>query len=94
MQTLNPAQLVKDLDSLIPKNATVTANDAGSAVIMTAPQRDVRRISEIISALDSSSVSDVEVFVLKYDRRQICRRRIEGDLPKRRLERHRCRHAK
>ncbi len=66
VQTLNPAQLVKDLDSLIPKNATVTANDAGSAVIMTAPQRDVRRISEIISALDSSSVSDVEVFVLKY----------------------------
>ncbi len=66
VQTLNPVQLVKDIDTLIPKDATVTANEAGSAVIMTAPQRDVHRISEIIAALDSSSVSDVEVFPLKY----------------------------
>ncbi|HEX4120589.1 MAG TPA: secretin N-terminal domain-containing protein [Verrucomicrobiae bacterium] len=66
VQTLNPEQLVKDLESLIPKDATVSANEAGSAIIMTAPQRDVHRISEIISDLDSSSVSDVEVFILKY----------------------------
>jgi type II secretory pathway component GspD/PulD (secretin) len=64
--TLNPVQLVKDLDSLIPTGATVTANEAGSAIIMTAPSRDVHRISEIISDLDSSSVSDVSVFQLKY----------------------------
>jgi type II secretory pathway component GspD/PulD (secretin) len=64
--TLNPAQLVKDLETLIPKNATVTANDAGGAIIMTASGKDVHRISEIIAALDSSAVSDVEVFVLKY----------------------------
>jgi len=66
MNTLNPAQLVKDLETLIPKNATVTANEAGSAIIMTAPGKDVHRISEIIAALDSSAVSDVEVFALKY----------------------------
>jgi type II secretory pathway component GspD/PulD (secretin) len=66
VQTLNPEQLVKDLESLIPKNATVNANEAGSAIIMTAPQRDVHRISQIIADLDSSSVSDVEVFILKY----------------------------
>jgi type II secretory pathway component GspD/PulD (secretin) len=66
LHTLNPAQLVKDLQALIPRTATVTANDAGSAIIMTAPSRDVHRISEIIAALDSSAVSDVEVFVLKY----------------------------
>jgi type II secretory pathway component GspD/PulD (secretin) len=63
---LNPAQLIKDLEPLIPKNATVSANDAGSAIIMTASGKDVHRISEIIAALDSSAVSDVEVFVLKY----------------------------
>ncbi|HEY3915786.1 MAG TPA: secretin N-terminal domain-containing protein, partial [Verrucomicrobiae bacterium] len=66
VQTLSPEQLVKDLESLIPKDATVSANEAGSAIIMTAPQRDIHRISEIISDLDSSSVSDVEVFILKY----------------------------
>jgi type II secretory pathway component GspD/PulD (secretin) len=66
VHTLNPAQLVKDLETLIPPKATVSANDAGSAIIMTAPQRDVHRISEIIAALDSSAVSDVEVFALKY----------------------------
>jgi type II secretory pathway component GspD/PulD (secretin) len=64
--TLNPAQLVKDLETLIPSGATVTANDAGSAIIMTAPGKDIHRISEIIADLDSSSVSDVEVFTLKY----------------------------
>ena len=66
VHTLIPAQLVKDLETLIPKNATVTANEAGSAIIMTAPGKDVHRISEIIAALDSSAVSDVEVFILKY----------------------------
>ncbi len=66
VNTLKLAQLVKDLETLIPPKATVTANEAGNAVIMTAPGKDVRRISEIIAALDSSAVSDIEVFVLKY----------------------------
>jgi type II secretory pathway component GspD/PulD (secretin) len=66
VNTLKPAQLVKDLASLIPSTATVTANDAGSVVIMTAPERDIHRVSEIIAALDSSSVSEIEVFALKY----------------------------
>ncbi len=33
---------------------------------MTAPERDIHRVSEIIAALDSSSISEIEVFVLKY----------------------------
>jgi type II secretory pathway component GspD/PulD (secretin) len=66
VHTLLPAQLVKDLEPLIPSGDTVTANEAGSAIIMTASQRDVRRIAEIIGALDSSAVSDVEVFPLKF----------------------------
>ncbi|HUD47993.1 MAG TPA: secretin N-terminal domain-containing protein [Candidatus Baltobacteraceae bacterium] len=66
IHTLQPAQLVKDLAALIPPGDTVTPNDAGNAIIMTASQKDVHRISEIIAALDSSAVSDVEVFVLRY----------------------------
>jgi type II secretory pathway component GspD/PulD (secretin) len=64
--SLNPVQLVKDLDALIPKGATVTANEAGSAIIMTASGKDIHRMSVIISDLDSTSVSDVSVFPLKY----------------------------
>jgi type II secretory pathway component GspD/PulD (secretin) len=68
VHTLNPAQLIKDLEPLIPSRErdTVVANEAGNAVIMAAPQRDVRRLAEIIAALDSTAISDVEVFVLDY----------------------------
>ena len=64
--SLNPVQLVKDLDALIPKGATVTANEAGGAIIMTASGKDIHRMSVIIADLDSTSVSDVSVFPLKY----------------------------
>jgi len=66
VHTLQAAQLVKDLELLIPAGDSVTANEAGNAIIMTASQKDVHRISEIIAALDSSAISEVEVFVLKY----------------------------
>jgi type II secretory pathway component GspD/PulD (secretin) len=66
LQTLQAAQLLKDLASLIPAGDTVAANEAGKAIVMTAPQKDIHRISEIIAALDSSSVSDVQVFALKF----------------------------
>jgi type II secretory pathway component GspD/PulD (secretin) len=66
VHTLNPTQLIKDLDQLIPSGATVAANEAGNALIMTARQKDIHRFSEIISALDGSSVSEVEVKVMKY----------------------------
>jgi type II secretory pathway component GspD/PulD (secretin) len=66
VHTLQPAQLVKDLEPLIPAGDTVTANEGGNAIIMTASQKDVHRISEIIAALDSSAISDVTVFPLKY----------------------------
>lgn len=66
VHTLNPTQLIKDLDQLIPSGATLAANEAGNALIMTARQKDIHRFAEIIAALDSSSVSEVEVFVLKF----------------------------
>jgi len=66
LQTLDPAKLVQNLESLIPHGDTVTASESGGAIIMTAPQKDVHRIAEIISALDSASISDVAVFVLKF----------------------------
>jgi type II secretory pathway component GspD/PulD (secretin) len=66
VHTLNPTQLIKDLAELIPPDARVAANEAGNAVIMTARQRDIHRFSEILNALDGTSVAQVDVFVLNY----------------------------
>jgi type II secretory pathway component GspD/PulD (secretin) len=66
LHTLSAPQLVKDLDLLVPRGATVTANEAGNAIIMTAPQKDVRRIDEIVNALDGTALSEVKVSVLQY----------------------------
>ena len=46
---------------LIPRSATVTPNEAGNSIIMTAQQKDIRRIDEIINALDGSALSEVVV---------------------------------
>jgi len=66
LHTLNAAQLVKDLGLLIPESATVSANEAGNSIIMTAQQKDVRRIDEIINDLDGSALSEVVVTPLNY----------------------------
>jgi type II secretory pathway component GspD/PulD (secretin) len=66
VHTLNPTQLTKDLAELVPAGATLSANESGNALIMTARQKDIHRFAEILAALDSSSVSEVEVFVLKF----------------------------
>ena len=64
VHTLNPVQLLKDLERLIPEGATVSANETGNAIIMTASQKDIRRLAAIITALDSTAVSEVNVFPL------------------------------
>jgi type II secretory pathway component GspD/PulD (secretin) len=66
LHTLMAPQLVKDLDLLIPRGATVTPNEAGNSIIMTAQQKDIRRIDEIINALDGTALSEVKVNVLRY----------------------------
>lgn len=66
MHTLNAAQLAKDLGSVVPSTATLTANEAGNALVMTGTQTQIHRVAEIIKALDSSSISSVRVFSLQY----------------------------
>jgi len=66
LHTLNAVQLVKDLELLKPRGADLSANEAANSVIMTAPQKDVRRIDEIINALDGSALSEVNVTQLNY----------------------------
>jgi type II secretory pathway component GspD/PulD (secretin) len=66
MRSLNATQLAKDLSSLLPANATLTANEAGNALVMTGTQTQIHRVAEIVKALDSSSSSTVRVFSLRY----------------------------
>jgi len=60
----NVSQLVKDLEPLKPAYATLTANDSANALVLTDTRANVRRMVEIVNALDTSvsSVSTVRVF--------------------------------
>jgi general secretion pathway protein D len=65
---INAVQLSKDLLPLMPSSATMTANEGGNALVITDSQTNIRRMAEIIKALDTtvSSLASVRVFALKY----------------------------
>ncbi|SRR5581483_6181804 len=68
VRSLNAVQLTKDLAPLLPSDTTLTANDAGNSLVMTDRQSNIRRITEIIKALDSvtTGANALRVFSLKY----------------------------
>ena len=66
VHTLNPAQIVRDLFSLIPTGARMNTSDAGNSIIMTAPQSAIRRFTQIITAQDSTGTGDLQVYLLTY----------------------------
>jgi type II secretory pathway component GspD/PulD (secretin) len=61
-------QLVSDLTSFVSPQATVVANEAGNAVVITDTQQNIRHLTEIIKAIDNSAEAETEirVFRLKY----------------------------
>ena len=61
-------QLISDLTSFVSSQATVVANEAGNSIIITDTQQNIRHLTEIIKAIDSSAQSETEirVFRLKY----------------------------
>jgi general secretion pathway protein D len=68
IQFADATQLKRDLATLIPTYADLSANASTNALILTDTQTNVRRFVEIIKALDSrmATVSEVKVFQLKY----------------------------
>lgn len=60
--------LVDNLQPLIPSYSTLTANQSSNSLVVTDTQANVRRLAEIIRALDTSisSISTVRVFQLQY----------------------------
>ena len=65
---INAAQLIKDLTPLLPSQTTMTANEGGNALVITDTQVNIRRMAEIVQALDTaiSSTSAIRVFPLKH----------------------------
>ena len=61
-------QLVSDLTSFVSPQATVVANEAGNSIVITDTQANIRHLTEIIKAIDSSAQSETEirVFHLKH----------------------------
>ncbi len=62
------AKLVDNLRPLLDPNSTITANESSNAILLTDTQTNVRRIAEIIRALDTSisSISTIHVYQLRY----------------------------
>lgn len=65
---IGASQLIRDLQTLVPSSASVTANDGGNAIIMTDTQANIRHLAEIIKALDTSvaGISGIRVYPLQY----------------------------
>lgn len=66
LKFINAVQLSRDLQPLV--QTTMVANEGGNSLIVTDTQSHIRRIAEIVKALDTAiaSVSKVKVAVLKY----------------------------
>jgi general secretion pathway protein D len=64
---INATQIVKDLEPLMADYAKLTANESGNALILTDTQSHIRRMVEIIRALDNfPGVTSIRVFPLHY----------------------------
>jgi general secretion pathway protein D len=62
------AQLIKDLQPLVSLQSTITANEAGNAIVITDTRANIHRVAEIIKAIDTGAeaVTEVRVFHLAY----------------------------
>jgi type II secretory pathway component GspD/PulD (secretin) len=67
LRHIDAVQASKDLATLIPSSATMTANQDSNSLVVTDTQMNVHHIVEIVAALDTSveTVSTTRVFQLK-----------------------------
>lgn len=68
VRAVDAVQMIKDLQPLLPAYATLTANEEGNALVLTDTQSHIRRIMEIVQALDTALAANVTVRVwpLRY----------------------------
>ncbi|MEI8235116.1 MAG: secretin N-terminal domain-containing protein [Verrucomicrobiota bacterium] len=65
---VDATKLVENLRPLLSPDATLNANEASNTLLLADTQTNIRRIAQIISALDTSisSISAIRVFPLQY----------------------------
>jgi general secretion pathway protein D len=71
---INASQLIQNLQPLLPTEASMTANEAGNALVITDTQASIHRIAEIVRALDTSGSDStlIRVFSLRFaDAKQV-----------------------
>jgi len=63
----NASQLVQNLQPLIDEDAQLSANESSNALIMTDTQANIRRVTQIVQALDTSisGITAMRVYPLK-----------------------------
>jgi general secretion pathway protein D len=61
-------QLIKDLQPLVSSQTPMTANESGNSIVITDTRANIRRVAEIIQAIDTGSeaVTEVRVFKLEF----------------------------
>jgi general secretion pathway protein D len=62
------AKLVENLRPLLADSSTISANEGSNSILLTDTQTNIRRIAEIIQAIDTSvgSISTIKVYALHY----------------------------
>ena len=65
---ISAEQVIKNFESLLPTSSIMTANAGANALVITDTQINIKRVAEIIKALDTpvASVSAIRVFTLKF----------------------------
>lgn len=64
----NAVKMIDNLRTMLPSYAIITANESSNAIVLTDTQAHIRRMAEIISALDTSisQISTLKVFMLQH----------------------------
>ena len=68
IRNANATQMTKDLQPLLPTFAHLTANESGNTLVLTGIQSDIRRMVEIVHAIDASisGITSIRVFPLRF----------------------------
>jgi len=68
IHNVEAAQLIQSLQPLMPPGTSMTANPGANAIIITDTKANIRRMAQLVRALDTASVSAslVRVFPLAY----------------------------
>lgn len=65
---ISAEQVIRNLEMLLPTSSVMTANAGANALVLTDTQVNIKRVAEIIKALDTpvASVTSIKVFTLKF----------------------------